>query len=274
MGKDLEAARLIHPRPAKAMLSDQDWHARFVQQAGWTRPIRRHLTQRLGLGPGARILEVGSGTGAVSSDLASSTGAAVFGLDIQHAFCAFASREDSASRYLTADALAIPFPSGMFDIAVSHFFMMWMRDPAAALREMRRVVRQGGWLLALAEPDYGGQIHYPKELDKLGRQQALSLERQGANPYLGRQLASLFLDAGLVQVESGLIGGEWQAAPGDADSLDKEWRMIEHDLGAWVAPEVLERYRRIDEAASRHGERILFVPTFYAIGQIPALFPS
>ena len=36
-----------------------------------------------------------------------------------------------------------------------------------------------------------------KWLDELGRMQAKSLERQGADPYAGRRLASLFLDAGL-----------------------------------------------------------------------------
>jgi hypothetical protein len=133
---------------------------------------------------------------------------------------------------------------------------------------MRRAVRPGGWVLALAEPDYGGQIRYPEALDGLGRLQTMSLERQGANPVIGRRLMALFLDAGLEQVESGLIGGEWRARSGDSANLAEEWQVIEHDLAGWISAAELERYRKLDEAAARRGDRILFVPTFYAIGRV------
>jgi SAM-dependent methyltransferase len=49
---------------------------------------------------------------------------------------------------VAGDALALPFPGASFDAAVAAFSLNHLTDPAAGLREMARVTRRGGALLA------------------------------------------------------------------------------------------------------------------------------
>ena len=59
-----------------------NWHARYTQQANWTRKLREYLFERTGLKTATRILEVGCGTGAILSEIQTK---APHGLDIQPA---------------------------------------------------------------------------------------------------------------------------------------------------------------------------------------------
>lgn len=248
------------------MLTPAEWHQRYRQQAGWTEVVRQHLYQRAGIAQARRVLEVGCGTGAITADLHQYTPASVTGIDLNRDDLAYAKAVDSRSDYSAADALALPFPTGEFDAAVCHFFLLWVSRPEQALAEMARVTRYGGVVLALAEPDYGGRMDYPPELAVLGRKQAEALVRQGANTQLGRELAALLRGAGLREVEVGLLGGQWQAAclP---QGWETEWKVLENDLKVDVPPGELQRLKDIDRRAWEKGERILFVPTFYGWGR-------
>jgi hypothetical protein len=131
---------------------------------------------------------------------------------------------------------------------------------------MLRVTRRGGAVLALAEPDYGGRIDYPPELQPLGEAQIQSLRQQGADPELGRKLSALLHDCGLIQVETGVLSGSWTQPPSRED-LDIEWQVLESDLQGRDLD--LVRLRQIDEQAWAEGTRTLFVPTFYGWGIKP-----
>jgi SAM-dependent methyltransferase len=242
-----------------------NWHARFTQQARWTEQIRRYLLQRAGLSSSMRLLEVGCGTGAVLSTLAES-GCQVHGLDLEDAFLLQAKRNTPAAALVQGDAHFLPYAEASFDIVCCHFLLLWVVDPARVLAEMRRILRPGGWLLALAEPDYGGRIDYPDELIQLGALQEAALRRQGAETRLGRRLAALFHAAGLQEVETGVLGGQWRAAPAPED-LAQEWQVLQADLGGALPPEELARLRQSDAQAWASGARVLFVPTFYAAGR-------
>ena len=93
-----------------------------------------------------------------------------------------------------------------FDITFCHFLLLWVQHPLQALSEMQRVTRPGGFVLALAEPDYDHRLDTPASLTLLGRWQAESLRRQGADPGIGARLADLFRQTGLQIVE------DWQPA--------------------------------------------------------------
>jgi ubiquinone/menaquinone biosynthesis C-methylase UbiE len=160
-----------------------DWHKRFVQQAAWTSEIRLYLFERAGMQAAKRVLEVGCGTGAILSGLA--TQAVMHGLDKDQARLSEARRHAPKANLACADALALPYASGIFDITFCHFLLLWVGDPFLALREMKRVTRPGGSILALAEPDYGARVDKPDELAVLGRWQTESLRRQGADPFIG-----------------------------------------------------------------------------------------
>ena len=240
-----------------------DWHSRFLQQAAWTRDLRIYLFQQAGLTRARRLLEVGCGTGAILSDLA--TPAAIHGLDFDPARLAEARTHVPAAQLVCGNALSLPYPSEIFDITFCHFLLLWVRDPLQALLEMKRVTRPGGAVLALAEPDHDSRVDEPAALAVLGGWQTESLRRQGADPGLGRRLSALFQQAGLRLLEAGNIqrGGERLPAP---EERGLEWAVLEADLAGWIPPQELGRLKGLDEQAWQRGERVLHVPTYFAWG--------
>lgn len=239
-----------------------DWHNRFVQQARWTAEIRAYLIQRINLQPAQRILEVGCGSGAVLATLP--THSRQYGLDVDFDFLAIARREAPNAALTCGNAYYLPFANASFDHCICHFFLMWVRAEDS-LAEMIRVTRPGGTIIALAEPDYGGRIDFPEELAQLGRLQADALAANHADPNAGRKLRHWFNRAGLTRVECGVLGGQWRAAPSPQD-LDMEWSIIRADLAEQIEPAELIRWEHIDRQAWKAGSRILYVPTFYALG--------
>ncbi|MGA9398719.1 MAG: methyltransferase domain-containing protein [Anaerolineaceae bacterium] len=257
MGRDLEEPAGLKPL---------DWHTRYLLQSGWTAEIRKYLYQRASIQDARRILEVGCGSGVICSGLHHDGRSDVVGLDIDLSILRLAKDLDKPGYYTNGDAMSLPFSSQTFDSVVCHYFLLWVTDPGAALKEMVRVCRSGGSVLALAEPDFGGRIDYPDELIKPGKLQADSLKRQGADPLAGRQLSSWFHRAGLVAVEYGVLGGQWRNVPEEATRAS-EWLMLKHDLEGILSSEELEQFRIIEENAWKDGSRVLFIPTFYAFGR-------
>jgi SAM-dependent methyltransferase len=242
-------------------------HKRYRLQATWTASIRERLLSGLGADPHLRILEVGSGTGVITGDLSRRFSTRSIGVDIDPKVAAYAAAQSSEACYAAADGADLPFRDGEFDISACHYLLLWVANPEDVLREMLRVTRSGGRVFAFAEPDYRARIDFPAELEEFGILQAGALESQGADPSMGRKLRQVFNAAGLTEIRAGVLGGEWLPAtqPGVAES---EWEMIEGDL-VDLAPARLAEYHRMDHEARRSGERILYVPTFYAVGSVP-----
>jgi len=248
-------------------LTPQDWHRRFSQQARWTQDLRRYLYQRLPLDTCRTALDVGCGTGVLLAELGAYLQLAPFGLDIDAARLDFARQHAPGSLLTCGDAHRLPYADGSFDLCLCHFLLLWVAGPQAVLHEMARVTRPGGAVLALAEPDYGGRVDYPAPLAQLGAWQAESLRRQGAEPNMGRRLAALFQQAGLREIEVGVLGGQWTAQQ-LRDAGDGEWEMLRADLEGMAPPSRLQELHALDQAARQRGERVLFVPTFYAWGKV------
>jgi len=243
-----------------------NWHTRFTQQVSWTAELRRYLFTRTGQDKARRVLEVGCGTGALLSTL-DARQVTIFGLDINRAFLQQAAGNLPMARLTQGDAHYLPFAGGQFDSVYFHFTLLWVTDPQRVLNEALRIVGSGGWIMALAEPDYGGRIDYPDTLAGLGQLQAEALRSQGADTKMGRQLGGLFHQTSLVNVETGVVSGRWVGAASQ-EEIDLEWQVLDADLMGRVSDQELSRLRQIDHQARESGERTLFVPTFYAIGQV------
>lgn len=250
----------------------QDWHTRYTLQARWTHDLRRYLCEKAQLNQARSVLEVGCGTGAVLASLSELTPAALHGLDIDFSALHFAHTQTLAS-LVNGDAFHLPYADASFDAVCCHYLLLWLPDPISALQEMRRVLRPGGSLLVFAEPDYGGRIDYPQELAVLGEWQSASLRSQGADPEAGRKLRSWLHAAGFKQIITGALGGEWTGEFNQPE-FESEWEIIRHDVGQTfrlpptngglkVHP-TLEELHLIDKNARQSGERVLFVPTFFA----------
>jgi SAM-dependent methyltransferase len=171
-------------------------------------PDWRQITDRtlgaLALAPDQRVLEVGCGPGIFLPLLANAVGegGAVIGIDHAPEFVARA-RERVAGLGLgsvvtveVADAYRLPFAAGSFDAAHCERVLMHLADPAAALREMARVVKPGGRVVAV-ETDWGGvQVDHP---DRQACDLLMSRYAQHCrNPRMGLELRRRFAEAGLV----------------------------------------------------------------------------
>lgn len=96
---------------------------------------------------GATVIDVGAGTGAATR-AAQRLGAATVAVDL--AIGMLEAGSDASTPAVVGDALALPFTSGAFDVALAAFSLNHLTDPTAGLRETTRVVRRGGAVLAAA----------------------------------------------------------------------------------------------------------------------------
>lgn len=249
-------------------LDRQQWHQRYLAQAGWTQHIRQHIFKTIKADPGEPILEIGSGTGAVLASLLTQGHNHLTGIDIDRPSLSFAQSTYHAFKLVQGDGHHLPFYQDHFFVTLCHYLLMWTENPARILREMLRVTRPGGWVLALAEPDHDGRLDYPPPLDQLGKQQTQALIDQGVDVSIGRKLRSLFHQTGLRDVEVGILAAQWMQI--DELAMDEtEWLMIRADLAGRMTPAELAEHQRIDQQAREEGKRILFIPTFYALGRVP-----
>jgi len=95
---------------------------------------------------GCRVLDVGAGTGAAGRAALAAGAAAVVAVDAAAGMLAHdAGRRPPA---VVGDALALPLAGAVFDASVAAFSLNHLTDPGAGLREMARVTRPGGALVA------------------------------------------------------------------------------------------------------------------------------
>jgi ubiquinone/menaquinone biosynthesis C-methylase UbiE len=241
-----------------------DWHKRYLQQAGWTRDLRAYLFEKAGARSAQRILEVGCGTGAILSSIDSP--ASLHGLDIDTASLASCHIHAPGAILTRGNGLALPYPDQTFDIVYCHFFLLWVRDPLQAVREMKRVASHGGHILALAEPDHLSRVDQPDALRVLGEWQVESLTRQRADPGFGARLAEVFFQAGITIHETGPI--QTAGVEPNAEELEIEWEVIQSDLEEMVDEADLQKIKLLDATARARGERVLHVPTYFAWGNV------
>ena len=249
--------------------SVKKWHQQYVTQTRWTRAIASYLFPKFNLPESRLALEVGCGTGAALQEILQPHHLRCFGVDINDEYLSFARQYLSEPRLIQADAHRLPIASHSFDLSFCHFLLLWVSEPVAVLAEMVRVTRHGGIVLALAEPDHGSRIDFPPELSIIGKWQFKSLRQQGADPTLGRQLRALFSKSGLIDAEAGILGGEW-SSKSELSDFESEWQVLQSDLTHDIdKSSQLTTLKKIDSNARQSGERILFVPTFYAWGRVP-----
>jgi SAM-dependent methyltransferase len=242
-----------------------NWHNRYIQQARWTSDLRDYLFDKTKLSGAEHVLEVGCGTGAILSKL--QTSALLHGLDHAAAALNEAKIQTTNVHFTRGDAHSLPYSDQAFDIVYCHFLLLWVNDPLGALREMRRVTKSNGHVLAMAEPDYTARIDRPDELAALGKLQNESLRRQGVDISLGRRLADLFFQAEIKIVETGAIQS-WANDAYTTGDWQFEWEVIESDLAASLPSREIARLKKLDEEARRNGTRLLNVPTYFAWGQV------
>ncbi|MBA2455433.1 MAG: methyltransferase domain-containing protein [Nocardioidaceae bacterium] len=153
----------------------------------------------------AHLVDIGCGSGELSLDLATYVGH-LTGIDVDDAEVEAARQSarrlgvDNAN-FVRGDAYDLD-PPHQADVVFAHSVLEALDRPEAALIEMKRILRPGG-LVAVASVEYGGLILTGRDETPLRRFYEIR-ERlwqiEGADPYRGRQLRGLLLDAGFVDV--------------------------------------------------------------------------
>ncbi len=117
----------------------------------WSRRLGDAFIDFAGIDDGARVLDVGCGTGALSASLLSEhPHVTITGIDPSAAFVAAARARlsDKRHKFEVGDAQGLRFGTSEFDAVVSMLVLNFVPDPARALAEFRRVVRPGGRVAA------------------------------------------------------------------------------------------------------------------------------
>jgi ubiquinone/menaquinone biosynthesis C-methylase UbiE len=170
---------------------------------------------------GQRLLDVGCGPGTITLDLASRVAPGqVIGIDAEGDVVAQAQqlrRETGAANvgFATGDVYGLDFGDESFDVVHAHQLLQHLRDPVAALREMRRVLRVGG-LLAVRDGDYGTFAWAPAD-ERLDRWLDLYHQvtaRNGGEANAGRYLLGWVRAAGFTDIR--VSTSSWTFADDDS----------------------------------------------------------
>ena len=156
-----------------------------------------------GLPDGARILEIGCGTGAISRALATRPGVAeVVGVDPSPGLIARAERlaADHANvSYRRGDGRRLPVEPGEFDAVVLHTVLSHAPEPAVMLAEARRSLRPDG-PIAIFDGDYSTMTVAIGPHDPLQMCAEAFRDAYVHDPWIVRRLPSMLAEAGFEQI--------------------------------------------------------------------------
>ena len=179
---------------------------RLIKQSQLYEDVTRRFFLRSGIAKGMKVLDVGSGAGDVALTLAEFVGpdGTVVGIDLNPDILKTAqTRADAAGfsniEFIAGDTRTLGLPDD-FDAVVGRLVLMYMADPAEALRHLATHLRPGG-IVAFQEVDftpYTAAVHsntpLANELIEWGR---TVFERSGAHLEMGMDLYKAFVEADL-----------------------------------------------------------------------------
>lgn len=211
---------------AYALGYSEDEFRRLERQGNYYRDLTEDVLVRAGIGPGMRVLDVGCGVGDVSLIAARLVGAvgSVLGVDrSDEAIATAAARVAKAGyadtvRFHAAD-LASYRPEAAFDAVIGRFILMYLPDPAGALRRFAACLRPGG-IVAFHEMSMP-QARSAPEGPLFRRSMGWIMDtftRAGFEVDMGCKLHRAFHDAGLPAPE--MIAGGRVEAGADAFAYD------------------------------------------------------
>ncbi len=121
-------------------------------------PVYRRIVQLAAMDPGMKVLDLATGTGGVAR-AAAAIGAEVIGIDVSSRMLALARQMcPPIVSFQLAEASALPFADGSFDVATCSFGLSHMPHASQVLLEVRRVLKPGGKFVAAC---WGQEVFNP-----------------------------------------------------------------------------------------------------------------
>ena len=201
---------------AYALGASDDELDRLDLQARYYRRATIDAMRWAGIEPGMRVLDLGSGTGAVAIDAARLVGptGSVLGLDAGEIAVRTANERVTRLgleqvRFVQADVTTWEADEG-FDALTGRLITMYLPDPSAAIARLTRYLRPGGVvLLQEFAISSAGQVGGPRLFRETLDRVLATFRALGVPTDLGYDLGRVFRGAGLDQPTMAL-GGQWE----------------------------------------------------------------
>jgi len=237
----------VLPYNSGAVFTEYDDYEKFMGR--WSRRLAPQITRFAGVAEGQRVLDVGTGTGALATEVVANLApAAVVAVDPSADFIAHARAHntDPRLRFEVGDGQGMRFDDDSFDCSVSLLAINFVAEPPRAAREMQRVTRPGGTAVA-AVWDYAEGMTmlrwFWSEVAAIAPRTADRDEKHMA--YCRReQLAGLWTDAGFTGVTTTALEIEQKFS-----SFDDFWTPFL--LGTGPSGAVVERLEPEERKALR-----------------------
>ena len=209
-------------------------------------PILRSIVQEAGIDLGMKVLDVATGTGMVSIEVAKKVGeyGMVLGIDFSKPMLKQAVKKAKALRhynidFILADAYNLPFPDKHFDVVTSCFTFAFLSNPQKAANEMARVVRPGGRVASVEweKPP----LDFWAELRK----------KRGIRDFLESELTKILYNSGFRKIRTKRIQ-VLHRRPNVSDELVKKSQLLAAKLmglkendAKWFFPKIKERIQKL-----------------------------
>ena len=258
---------------------------RLIEQSQLYDDVTRRFFLRSGIAKGMKVLDVGSGAGDVALTLAEFVGpeGTVIGVDVNPDILKTAQdRADAAGfsnvEFIAGDARTLELPND-FDAIVGRLVLLYMADPAEALRTLVTHLRPGG-IVAFQDIEFGpytAALHPDTPLaNKLIGWARDTFERSGAHLDMGIRLFQTFVDAGLPEPAlhfEAPMGGppDWPGYAYLANSLRSLVPLMEaYEIATAEELDVDTLAERIQAEVAASKRPILLPPHITAYTSLPA----
>lgn len=223
------------------------------------------ILQYCGIFEGAKVLDVGCGTGFFSRYLAmGEQGVQVTGLEYEESFVEYA-KADAEKRKLNisfqqGDAHNLPFEDETFDVVTSHTFLTSVSEPEKALREMIRVCKKGGTISSITAMSfvpavfhggyYNRECTWAKPLEELSNKMWTMFEtvnpiKNYINNISTSEIPHLFVQCGIEKICAYPIGKLFSLSN---ERISQKERIEYLDQMIKADREKLEVYLELEEA--------------------------
>ncbi|HEY1273982.1 MAG TPA: class I SAM-dependent methyltransferase [Thermoleophilaceae bacterium] len=181
-----------------------DAYDRFMGR--YSLPLAAPFAEFAGGGDARRVLDVGCGPGALTSELVGRLGAdAVTAVDPSPGFVEAARARHPGVQVELAAAEELPFGDELFDAALAQLVVHFMADPVAGLREMARVTRPRGVVAACVWDHAGGGSPLSGFWDAAHELDPGVEDESRLNGAREGHLGELFRSAGIQEVEESVL---------------------------------------------------------------------